>query len=77
MRRVAGYAVVAMAATAAVIGVAGIKWYAWDIVISEAGAPDRSMLFWGLPILFLSMAAIGITIGLALLAGRLFREPKR
>jgi hypothetical protein len=60
-----------MAAIAAVIGLAGIKWYVWDVVISEAGAPDRSMVFWGIPILFLSLAAIGAAIGLSVFAKQL------
>jgi hypothetical protein len=43
-----------------VIGLAGIKWYVWDIAISQAGQPDRSMLFWGLPILFLAFGSMAV-----------------
>lgn len=50
-----------------VVGLIGIKWYVWDIAISQAGQPDRSMLFWGLPILFLAFAstAVGTLLGWA------------
>lgn len=46
-------------------GLIGIKWYVWDIAISQMGQPDRSMLFWGLPILFLAFgsAAVGTLLG--------------
>lgn len=60
MARVGAYALLLLAAMLALAGILGIKWYFWDIAIGEAGAADRSMLFWGLPILFLSLAAGGI-----------------
>ena len=48
-----------------VVGVVAMKWYAWDVVIGLAGEPDRSMLFWGLPILFIGILAV--TVGLVLI----------
>jgi hypothetical protein len=77
MQRATGYLLAALGVGAAVVAAAGIKWYVWDIGIDEAGAADRSMLFWGLPILFLSMAAAGVAIGAFILARRLLRDTKR
>jgi hypothetical protein len=42
------------------IGGAALKWYVWDIAIRQAGEPDRSMLFWGLPIAFIGVTALGL-----------------
>lgn len=38
----------------------------FDIVIGQAGDPDRSMLFWGIPILLSGLAAGIAAIGLAI-----------
>ncbi len=57
-----------------VIGIASAKWYLWDIVIGQAGEPDRSMLFWGLPILFFGIFAVTAAGGLTLAAVRLWRS---
>lgn len=56
------------AAVCLVIGAAAVKWYVWDVVIAGAGEADRSMLFWGLPILFIGVWAIGGGVGLGLVA---------
>jgi hypothetical protein len=56
-----------------VVGTASVKWYVWDIVIKQAGEPDRSMLFWGLPILFIGIVAVSAAGGLAVATVRLFR----
>jgi Ni/Fe-hydrogenase subunit HybB-like protein len=53
------------------VGVASVKWYVWDIVIGQAGESDRSMLFWGLPILFIGIFAVTAAGGLAFAAVRL------
>ena len=42
------------------IGGAALKWYVWDIAIRQAGEPDRSMLFWGLPIAFVGVTSLGL-----------------
>lgn len=42
------------------VGGAALKWYIWDIAIQQAGEPDRSMLFWGLPIVFIGLVALGL-----------------
>ena len=48
------------AAVLLLITVVTIKWYVWDIVFGQAGSSDRSMLFWGLPVLFVGIfGAIG------------------
>ncbi len=39
-------------------GAAAIKWYVWDIAIGQAGEPDRSMLFWGIPVVFIGGGAL-------------------
>jgi len=57
---------------ALVAGAAAVKWYVWDIMINQSGESDRSMLFWGLPIVFLGVAALGVSIGLALAAKQMF-----
>ena len=54
LRMLAGFG----AAISLFIGAAAIKWYVWDIVIGQADEPDRSMLFWGLPILMIGLSAI-------------------
>lgn len=71
MARVGAYALLLLAAILAVAAILGIKWYVWDIAIGEAGAADRSMLFWGLPILFLSLAAGGAAFGAVFFSRRL------
>ena len=68
----AGIAATFLAIVLFLIGAAAVKWYAWDIAISQAGQPDRSMLFWGLPILFIGLIATIVSVGLALLARRAF-----
>jgi len=57
-----------------VIGTASAKWYLWDIVIGQAGEPDRSMLFWGLPIMFIGIFAVAAAGGLTYAAVRLWRS---
>lgn len=52
------------------IGGAALKWYFWDIVIQQAGEPDRSMLFWGIPIVFIGVAATAAGTALLWLARR-------
>ncbi len=56
-----------------VVGIASVKWYLWDIVIGQAGEADRSMLFWGLPILFIG--GFAFTAGVAL-AVAVVRHPR-
>ena len=59
-----------------VIGVVAVKWYAWDIVIGQADEPDRSMLFWGLPILFIGVTALAAGSALMIVARRRLRKPE-
>lgn len=54
-------------------GLAGVKWYVWDVAIGGIGEPDRSMLFWGLPILWMALGALAGGAWLAWL-GRPRRE---
>lgn len=56
------------------LGGAATKWYFWDVVIRQAGEPDRSMLFWGLPILFIGMFALAAAGGLAFAVIHSFRS---
>ena len=57
-----------------VVGVVAMKWYWWDVAIGHAGEPDRSMLFWGLPILFVGILATAVGVGLTVVAIRSFRS---
>ena len=72
LRRFLAWLSVAAAVVCVVIGGAALKWYLWDIVIVESGNPDRSMLFWGLPIVLIGIAAIGGAVGFGVLARSLF-----
>ena len=56
--------------TALFIGGAALKWYIWDIAIQQAAEPDRSMLFWGIPIAFIGLAATATGTTLLWLARR-------
>lgn len=51
-------------------GVAGVKWYVWDVGIEGIGEPDRSMLFWGLAILWMALGALCVGIWLAWIGSR-------
>jgi hypothetical protein len=72
LRRFLAWLSVAAAVVCVVIGGAALKWYLWDIVIVESGNPDRSMLFWGLPVVFIGIVAIGGGVGFGVLARSLF-----
>lgn len=74
MSRIVGVAVSIVAVVLLIVGAAGVKWYVWDIAIGEAGQPDRSMLFWGLPILFIGLFAIGAFVAAVVLARKAFSE---
>ncbi len=68
MRRILGIAAAVGAAGTLLIALVTAKWYFWDIVVGQAGNPDRSMLFWGLPILFIGVASAAVSVALALAA---------
>lgn len=57
-----------------IVGAAALKWYLWDVVVGQAGEPDRSMLFWGLPILFIGIFAGAAGLGLIIIAVHDFRS---
>ena len=75
--RFKAYAYAATASVALFIGLAALKWYFWDIVVEEAGEADRSMLFWGIPIAFIGVAAVAIGTRLAGFASRQLRGGPR
>ena len=58
----------AVGAVLLMVGVAALKWYVWDVVIGQAGESDRSMLFWGLPIVFIGIFAGVAGVGLIISA---------
>jgi hypothetical protein len=70
MRRILGITAAVSAAGTLLIASVTAKWYVWDIAVGQAGDPDRSMLFWGLPILFIGLAAAAGSVALALVARR-------
>jgi len=74
MRKILGGIVGAGSVVALVAGFALVRWYVWDVANGQSGEADRSMLFWGLPIVFLGIAAIGISVGLVLVAKGLFTQ---
>ena len=71
MRRLLGGFGLVSSALLAVICVAAVKWYLVDVLIGLRGEPDRSMQFWGLPILFIGIWAGGAALALAVLSRRL------
>lgn len=76
MQRGLGIAAGLTGMAALLAGAAALKWYIWDIAIQEAGASDRSMLFWGIPVVFVGLgaAAAGILL-LRLARQKLGHEP--
>ena len=74
MNRIVGVAASLVAVVFLVIGAAVVKWYVWDIAIGQAGQADRSMLFWGLPILFIGLFAIGAFVALVVLVRNAFSK---
>ena len=60
------------AAVSLIVGLAALKWYIWDVAIQQADEPDRSMLFWGIPIAFIGVAAIAVGSSLTVVAKRSF-----
>lgn len=69
-RELRGIAAAVGAAALLVAGLAGAKWYVWDIAIMGRGEPDRSMLFWGIPILVMALVALAIAAVLVDIARR-------
>lgn len=63
-KRVGAIAGAVGATMALIVGGAALKWYVWDVAIQQADEPDRSMLFWGIPIAFVGVAALAIGIAL-------------
>jgi hypothetical protein len=70
MRGVKGFAAFIGASVLLLAAAASLKWYLWDIAVGESGEADRSMLFWGLPIVFVGLGAMAAGIGLAIVARR-------
>ena len=73
--RVAGSLAAAGAVPLLLAGASALKWYVFDIAIRQAREPDRSMLFWGLPIVFVGLALIGVGSLLAAYSYRKLRRP--
>ena len=77
MRWVAGIIASVGAAVLGVVSVVSGKWYVFDIAIGQNGDADRSMLFWGLPIVFLAMIAAAGAFGLAVVAWKVLTQERR
>lgn len=71
MGKLLGAFTLVSSALLAVICVAAVKWYLFDVLIGLRGEPDRSLQFWGLAILFIGMWAGGAAVGLAVLSRKL------
>ena len=59
-----------VAALLGVICALAVKWYVVDVLIGLRDAADRSMQFWGLPLLGLGIAAGMCAVALTVLAWR-------
>ena len=77
MRWLAGFVASVGAAVLGVVSVVSIKWYVFDIAIGQTGDADRSMLFWGLPIVFLALIAAAGAFGLAFVAWKVLTQRRR
>ena len=80
-KRIGALAGIVGATMALIVGVAALKWYIWDVAIQQADEPDRSMLFWGIPIAFIGVAAlaVGVALGTATyrhFKGRITNDPE-
>lgn len=58
-------------------GIAALRWYLWEVLVVQSGAPDRSMVFWGLPVVFLGFALFISGVGAAVLAWWWFTPRRR
>lgn len=76
MKRALGVAAAAGAVIAVLVSTAAVKWYVWDVAIRQSGEADRSMLFWGLPILFIGLGAAGAATGLIFVAREILRSSR-
>ena len=65
MRKLLGAFTLASSVLLAVICVAAVQWYLFDVLIGLRGEPDRSMQFWGLAIVYIGIWAGGAAVGLA------------
>ncbi|MDH3734049.1 MAG: hypothetical protein OEU54_10965 [Gemmatimonadota bacterium] len=72
--RTKGLLAAVVAGGSLVVGALALKWYVWDIAIGQAGEPDRSMLFWGLPIVFIGVVGLALGCSLAIYARRRLSE---
>ena len=77
MRWLAGFVASVGAAVLGMVSVVIIKWYVFDIAIGQTGDADRSMLFWGLPIVFLALIAAAGAFGLAVVAWKVLTQRRR
>lgn len=59
-----------------IVAVAALWWYVVDVVIGGSGEADRSMVFWGLPVLFLGVACGIVAAALAYRARSLMRSDR-
>lgn len=77
MRWLAGFIASVGAAVLGAVSVVTIKWYVFDIAIGQTGDSDRSMLFWGLPIVFIALIAAAGAFGLAVVAWKVWTQGRR
>ena len=75
MNRALGALTVIASTIGIVIGAAVVKWYVWDVAIGQANESDRSMLFWGLPVLLIGLAALALGGATLTVTAKRIRKP--
>ena len=70
VQRLFRLAAAVVAALLGVICLLAVKWYVVDVLIGLRDAADRSMQFWGLPLLGIGIVAGLSAVGLTVLAWR-------
>jgi len=62
--RIVAYLVIVFGAAFVVTGIAFAAMYLLEAVVATAGEPDRSVIFWYLPVLFAGLIGIGAGFGM-------------
>jgi hypothetical protein len=63
-KTIVSYAAICFGVVLILIGATFAAMYVLEAVIGTAGEPDRSLIFWYLPVLFIGFALAGSGLGL-------------